>query len=141
MVYIVWGCLGVECWDTQEANAGKLTNTDLNAAHKAVMADVNAFAEQVSKTWHLELAPDAATTIKDRYSVNVEGPVEELSLDNLIAPHLDSSNTEEATKTMMDRNYVVNVYLVLCYRTLNISPVFVLNTERPSVSVKRSVIQ
>ena len=80
------------------------------------MADVNEFSSHVSKTWHEDTPLE---NVKDRYSVNLEGPVVELSLDNVVAPHLDSFNMEEATKTMLDRTYVANVYLVLCYRTFH----------------------
>ncbi len=81
------------------------------------MADVNEFSSHVSKTWHEDMSQEQ--NFKDRYSVSLEGRVEELSLDNVVAPHLDSSNMEEATKTMLDRDYVANVYLVLCYRTFH----------------------
>ena len=89
----------------EECNAASkaFSNTDLNARIKNLLNDVASFSDHVTKTWA------EGSVEKDRLAVQIEGPIEELSMEALVAPHLDMSNTSEATKTMLDRDYVSTV--------------------------------
>lgn len=71
-----------------------------------MLKDIGSFSDHVAQNWSDSASESFA---KDRLAVQIEGPIEELSMEALIAPHLDTSNTSEATKTMLDRDYVASV--------------------------------
>ncbi len=84
----------------------ELSNSDISLLTKTVQTDLADFTNQMNTRW----ADDAfaSNPTQTRVVVNIEGPVEYLALEALMAPHVDSEHT-----TMMDRDYVATVILIL----------------------------